>query len=64
MRASTNEERLEAHRVEIETIAERDGLQAAINYANTLIDTSVGIVGGDGGYYPRYNPDGSDPFNP
>jgi len=38
---------------EIDAIATAKGLQAAIDYANTLIDTSAGIVGGDGSYWSR-----------
>lgn len=37
----------------INRIAAKDGLQAAIDYANRLIDVRVGIVAGDGVYYPR-----------
>lgn len=48
-----NEAILEANRAEIDRIAVERGLQAAIDYANSLIDTRLGIVGGDGTYYDR-----------
>lgn len=58
-----NNATLIAHQAEIDAIAARDGLQAAIDYANSIIDVSQGIVGGDGSYWPRLAHDGSDPFN-
>lgn len=47
-----NNEILEANRAEIDRRA-AENWQAGIDYANSLIDTSAGIVGGDGSYYPR-----------
>ena len=46
---------LEAHRDEIERLIREVGDQAGIDYANSLIDASAGIVGGDGVYRPRAN---------
>lgn len=41
-----------------------DEYQDQINRINARLDPNEGIVAGDGCYYPRRNPDGSDPFNP
>jgi hypothetical protein len=44
---------LDQHAEEIAATSSAQGLQAAIDRANQLIDVSAGIVGGDGCYYPR-----------
>lgn len=44
---------LEAHREDIARVLAEQGDQAGIDYANSLIDTRAGIVGGDGRYYAR-----------
>ena len=41
----------------------RDEAQAEINRLNSQLDATEGIVAGDGCYYPRRLPDGTDPFN-
>lgn len=48
-----NEKILVRNEDKINEIAAKDGLQAAIDYANSLIDVRVGVVAGDGVYYPR-----------
>lgn len=53
MDTDPNEVILEAHRDEIVAVMRRDGDQAGIDYANRLIDVSLGVVAGDGCYYPR-----------
>ena len=41
------------HHYDIAEVAEHYGTQAGIDYANSLIDPRLGIVAGDGAYYPR-----------
>lgn len=54
----------EAKRLEKELKALGASDQQIIDAANRYLDPAVGIVAGDGGYYPRLQPDGSDPLNP
>ena len=56
-----NNEILESHRAEIEARC-LENWQAGIDYANSLIDVTAGIVAADGGYCPRRDRDGNDPF--
>ena len=48
-----NIRKLDEHAEEIAALERTCGTQHAIDFANRLIDTSAGIVAGDGYYYPR-----------
>jgi hypothetical protein len=60
----SNEAILEQFADDLEAIRLEHGGQFAIRYANCLIDTKEGMVAGDGVYYPRREPDGSEPWAP
>jgi hypothetical protein len=70
MTQSRNVALLAAWQIELASLVEAlgreltaDEAQDQINRINAKLDPEAGIVSGDGCYYPRLNPDGSDPFN-
>jgi len=56
----SNERILEEHADVLELVRQEIGLEAAVSYANSLINQAEGKVGPDGCYTPRRRADGGE----